>query len=224
MQMHTGISGIRHLFKNPASGLAALAICAISSTSAHAGITFILKNQPQPGEQNILFGAKETGTSIFGVTNKTGTLVTFSSSVDTLLQNSSGQAMIFNDAGGNLSDITVTPSESFTDFIVDLNKAPHAGSTINITVHASDGTFTDSFTAGTGSNFVTILATDGETMSSINYASANGGWEQFKQPRISGVPGFIPEPSTWAMMLLGFAGLGYVGFRRAKKESISALA
>ncbi|HEY1783403.1 MAG TPA: PEP-CTERM sorting domain-containing protein [Roseiarcus sp.] len=26
----------------------------------------------------------------------------------------------------------------------------------------------------------------------------------------------IPEPSTWAMMLLGFAGLGYAGWRRAR--------
>jgi hypothetical protein len=25
----------------------------------------------------------------------------------------------------------------------------------------------------------------------------------------------IPEPSTWAMMLLGFAGLGFAGYRRA---------
>jgi hypothetical protein len=25
-----------------------------------------------------------------------------------------------------------------------------------------------------------------------------------------------PEPSTWAMMLLGFMGLGYVGYRRAR--------
>ncbi len=25
-----------------------------------------------------------------------------------------------------------------------------------------------------------------------------------------------PEPSTWAMMLLGFAGLGYAGYRRAR--------
>jgi hypothetical protein len=24
----------------------------------------------------------------------------------------------------------------------------------------------------------------------------------------------VPEPSTWAMMLLGFAGLGFVGYRR----------
>jgi PEP-CTERM motif len=27
--------------------------------------------------------------------------------------------------------------------------------------------------------------------------------------------GVVPEPSTWAMMLLGFAGLGYAGYRRA---------
>jgi len=26
----------------------------------------------------------------------------------------------------------------------------------------------------------------------------------------------VPEPSTWAMMLLGFVGLGYAGYRRAK--------
>jgi hypothetical protein len=26
----------------------------------------------------------------------------------------------------------------------------------------------------------------------------------------------VPEFSTWAMMLLGFAGLGFAGYRRAK--------
>jgi hypothetical protein len=31
----------------------------------------------------------------------------------------------------------------------------------------------------------------------------------------SGPP--VPEPSTWAMMLLGFAGLGYAGYRRARE-------
>ena len=25
--------------------------------------------------------------------------------------------------------------------------------------------------------------------------------------------GAVPEPSTWAMMLLGFAGLGFAGYR-----------
>jgi hypothetical protein len=27
----------------------------------------------------------------------------------------------------------------------------------------------------------------------------------------------VPEPSTWAMMLLGFAGLGFAGYRRARE-------
>jgi hypothetical protein len=27
----------------------------------------------------------------------------------------------------------------------------------------------------------------------------------------------VPEPSTWAMLLLGFAGLGFVGYRRTQR-------
>jgi hypothetical protein len=34
----------------------------------------------------------------------------------------------------------------------------------------------------------------------------------------------IPETSTWAMMLLGFAGLGYVGFRKARARSAISIA
>lgn len=33
----------------------------------------------------------------------------------------------------------------------------------------------------------------------------------------------IPEPSTWAMMVLGFAGLGYAAFRRAAKSRVAAI-
>jgi hypothetical protein len=29
-----------------------------------------------------------------------------------------------------------------------------------------------------------------------------------------------PEASTWAMMTLGFAGLGFAGFRRARAKSV----
>jgi hypothetical protein len=29
-----------------------------------------------------------------------------------------------------------------------------------------------------------------------------------------------PEPSTWVMMLLGFAGLGFAGYRKARKASV----
>ena len=31
-----------------------------------------------------------------------------------------------------------------------------------------------------------------------------------------------PEPSTWAMMVLGFAGLGFAGYRKARKTAAIA--
>ena len=33
-----------------------------------------------------------------------------------------------------------------------------------------------------------------------------------------------PEPSTWAMMMVGFAGLAYAGFRKTKKARALSLA
>lgn len=30
----------------------------------------------------------------------------------------------------------------------------------------------------------------------------------------------VPEPATWVMMMLGFAGLGIAGFRRTKKSNV----
>jgi hypothetical protein len=32
----------------------------------------------------------------------------------------------------------------------------------------------------------------------------------------------VPEPSTWGMMLLGFAGLGFVGFRASRRTAAAA--
>jgi hypothetical protein len=34
----------------------------------------------------------------------------------------------------------------------------------------------------------------------------------------------VPEPSTWAMMLLGFAGLGFAGYRQRQKLAGAASA
>ena len=31
----------------------------------------------------------------------------------------------------------------------------------------------------------------------------------------------VPEPSTWAMLLLGFAGLGYAGYRGRARAPVS---
>jgi PEP-CTERM motif len=38
---------------------------------------------------------------------------------------------------------------------------------------------------------------------------------------VDSAPGLVPEPSTWAMMILGFVGLGYVGRRQMKKRTVA---
>jgi PEP-CTERM motif len=133
-----------------------------------------------------------------------------------------------------MHDVTVTvPGHTFEDFIVDLTRADN--SVISVLVTEGDGT-TDpfQFTGGSGSNFVTVIASAGETIFSVDYSSTSG-WVQFKEPRVSGISGVfvvpseaflvpsgvvvIPEPSTWAMMALGFAGLSFAAFRQGRKTS-----
>jgi hypothetical protein len=33
--------------------------------------------------------------------------------------------------------------------------------------------------------------------------------------------GVVPEPATWVMMAAGFAGLGFVGYRRSRKLAVA---
>jgi cholinesterase len=39
---------------------------------------------------------------------------------------------------------------------------------------------------------------------------------------VLGLPAPVPEPSTWAMMLLGFVGLGFAGYRGTRKRTAIA--
>jgi len=71
-------------------------------------------------------------------------------------------------------------------------------------------TFVDNGMGGCDSNFLNCA---------INNPGASGS------PPFSLLDGVsltaVPEPSTWAMMLAGFAGLGYAGLRRRRRAAIS---
>jgi hypothetical protein len=62
------------------------------------------------------------------------------------------------------------------------------------------GLSTNGNTTGTGGNGIDILV----------YAQA-------APPNLN-----APEPSTWATMILGFAGMGFVAYRKAKRASAIA--
>jgi hypothetical protein len=51
------------------------------------------------------------------------------------------------------------------------------------------------------------------TLTGANYLSGDGTVDT----RISGVP----EPSTWAMMILGFTGIGFMAYRKRKSAAFA---
>ena len=64
-------------------------------------------------------------------------------------------------------------------------------------------------------NFITPIPVGGQDLFSLelDIAGTQGG----------GITvGGVPEPSTWAMMLIGFAGLGFVSYRKSKRRTVLA--
>jgi PEP-CTERM motif len=53
----------------------------------------------------------------------------------------------------------------------------------------------------------------------INLFNGGGGGGSFVWDPTAVPPQPVPEPSTWAMMLIGFAGLGFAGYRASRKSA-----
>jgi hypothetical protein len=120
-------------------------------------------------------------------------------------------------------DITI-PGFTFTDIIFDVQLNPTEANNVDSFsaqgfsgAHVSDGTAFGIDTPNDDKQFA--LNAVGGAFDEVNLLSADG-FKEIKQIEISGlarvVGSAVPEPSTWAMMGLGFGLMGLVGYRRTR--------
>jgi hypothetical protein len=79
------------------------------------------------------------------------------------------------------------------------------------------GYVSDTFLSGTATYAGTIASNN------LTPGTYTWTWDSGANDFVLDVPSIpsTPEPSTWAMMLIGFVGLGYAGYRKARQAAVS---
>jgi hypothetical protein len=72
---------------------------------------------------------------------------------------------------------------------------------------------------GTGSNIFNVAATDGQVIQSIVVMSA-AALDDVGDIRLGGISAVVPEPTGWAMMILGFGAAGAVLRQRRRTAAL----
>ena len=130
----------------------------------------------------------------------------------------------FNSSAQLTGTLTLTGSGPFVFQIGSTLTTASNSAVVTTTADCSCQVYWDvgsSATLGTGTAFEgTIIAvasdtlTTGATIIDGRAIALNGAVTL--DDNIINATACIPEPSTWAMMVLGFAGLGFAGYRKAK--------
>lgn len=115
----------------------------------------------------------------------------------------------------NTLTISVPKGWTFTDLEFSVNSAP------DFTVTGSNGAHSTITNPPNGDKDFTIFATGSTEFTSLAFSSAVG-FDKFNHFEISGLAPAVPEPSTWAMMILGFTGVGFMAYRRKSKSALIA--
>lgn len=199
---------------------AVAAILASTSQTAQADIIIVSGNVPQTDE-NVLLNTGLTGNPIFGTTNQTGLSVRFQST-EALTAPASGQARI-EAADGTLTNLVIDiPGATFTSLILNIDAVANGSVSFVVTEdngQQTPGTFSLS---GTGENFFTITAVNGQRISSVSFSTTVAmtitNVEDVAQIRIGGAQQTpIPEPATMLLLGSGLIGLGAMVRKRRNR-------
>ena len=235
---------MRHALK---STIAALAL--ISATPAMADIVEADASDSQGTLVHGNGGAADVGTDVTGtlgagpsapeIVHFTGNTTASGDVNDVRLQQGAGQAELTGATiSGNNTEDLVSGDIFLTGNAgmewIELAFFGVTGGTIEFTLSALDAggnpemdAFYSYMLDPNGANRFAFQAINGESITNLAYNIVGGSADGLRQVRIasseSGVPP-VPEPATWAMMLLGFGATGFAMRRRRQYGQIRQVA
>jgi len=217
------------------SALFAAVTMAASVVAASASALVTINVGPgalQPDENVLFTNNPPPGLTVEGVTNQTGTLVSVFGG-ETLVADG-GQARV-DTADGLISTAFSFHGRAGQLVAFDLSDLGLAFTATEFRLFggtATEATLTFVDTAGEvfqrtvaipPNGFFSALATDDQLIDYFSIA-ANGTIGDIRQVRLGGVQAIpaVPEAATWAMMIIGFGGVGAIMRRRGALATGSA--
>jgi len=134
-----------------------------------------------------------------------------------------------NTPGGGFTNLTLSVSELFPSGGGSYVGAPSlisASATVNAGTLTSLSFTTDNFVLSPSEDTAQITANFSTTptlVSSVAVQAIIDNDQDFVTGTLT-ISSAVPEPSTWAMMIFGFAGVGFMAYRRKKNGSALRLA
>jgi hypothetical protein len=205
----------------------ATAAIGIGSTPAQAAILQLCTSGAScvSGTVNVNLGTFNApgAATVTGTVGIAGPVVNFTTTDASLLETNTGAATVFRTDGNQLSQLTFAlVTGSFT--AAEFNLLSGTPKEFDVVLTTSTGaTQTIHVDNANGSNIFNVIAEGSESFTSASFSSTagpiDGAFDTFKQLRLVLSPGIsVPEPATWAMMLLGFGGIGMAMRRRRKAD------
>ena len=174
---------------------------------------------------------QNTNIVVFGCTLNNGQCdnVTFTGNTAMNITDGAGYAQISDAAGGtSLTQIASDPLEAFSAYQFSIQLLQAGSITVEYQLTGSSvwslatfGDINNPFLQNANTNRdYQITATAGESLSALRVTSTDN-IDQFKQNSINLIPAVaaVPEPTTWMLMLLGMAGIGF-SMRRKDKQTL----
>jgi hypothetical protein len=163
-----------------------------------------------------------------GTTNQTNTVVLFEAG-EGIVAPPQGQARIEPLDADGLNSLIFSLENGGTFTEAEFNILASVAGPVTISVFGAGGTLIDALVGNlnplttdvgsSGQNFFGIIADTSTPISSVQI-SAGAGTEitSIGQFRLGGFGAAVPEPASWATLLLGFGALGFA-MRRSKRQN-----